>query len=190
MPTWELLTWACTMPVTIRLPRSSDSHSLSYAILIHRIRTRRMLGDAFEGRRFRPGATVAKAELWPTAERSESPLLLEYAGSDRSGSGHRRSQHTYILWQFRPAQEKWFELVRASAEAMEWIDVIRPVAIKYLSRKQESSEPTPSVVATSRVLCALDSELEFLNAEDRRGFLGLLYEQFTARLVRDGVADA
>src|SRR5947209_4528807 len=108
------------MGLNVRLPRSSDSHSLSYAILIHRIRTRRMLGDAFEGRRLSPGATVAKTELWPTADRSVPPLLLEYAGSDRSGSGHRRSQHTYILCQFRPAQEKWHELVRASAEAMEW----------------------------------------------------------------------
>jgi hypothetical protein len=166
---------------TVQLPRSANSQGLSYAILIHRIRTECILGDAFEGRRFRPGVTVAEKDLWPTPDHPETPLLLEYVGSDRSGHGHRRSQHLYILWQYRNRQ--WKEIVRASAEALEWIDVIRPVALRYLASKESrESGVSPAVSAASRVLAVLRSELDHIGMSDRRNFLGLLYEQFTAQL--------
>jgi hypothetical protein len=167
----------------VRLPRTANSQGISYAILINRICTQRTMGDAFEGRRFRPGATVAERELWPTGDQSETPLLLEYAGSDRSGSGHKRSQHLYLLWQFSSSNHEWREIARASAEGLEWVDALRPIALRHLAAP-EADPQLAAANATSRVLMVLESELEVLDSADRRHLLGLLYEQFTARLSR------
>jgi hypothetical protein len=173
-----------------KLPRTSNSQGLSYAILIHRICPQRSMGDVFEGRRLRPGATLPETELWPTADHPETPLLLEYVGSDRSGSGHRRSQHLYILWQYRKDLREWIELARTRAEALEWVEVLKTAAMRHVSAASTIPARSGAASATSRVLTVLEYELETLAVEDRRNLLGLLYEQFTARLIRDGVADS
>jgi hypothetical protein len=171
----------------IRLPRSQTGNGLAYAILIHRIFPHRTMGDVFEGRRLRPGAKLQDAELGPAAGLPEPPLLLEYAGSDRKGHGHRRSQHLYILWRYNRDSRDWTQLASASAEGLEWVDTLRRVALRNLS-----GAVAPAVAAhgaTSRILTALESELEVLDTDSRHLLLGMLYEQFTARLVRDGVPE-
>lgn len=175
----------------IRLPRSQKGQGLSFITLIQRICPRRTLGNVFEGRRLRPGARVREADLKPTPDYPDTPLLLEYAGSDRSGSGHKRSSHTYILWRFEPSEGKWLELVRVEAEALEWIETIRPVALRnFTSRALDLTPILRAGEAASRVLIVLEAELEVMDIADRAVFLGYLYEQFTARLVRDGVDSA
>ena len=174
----------------VRLPRSAESRKdLTYAILIHRVFPQRTMGDAFAGKRFRPGANIPEAALWPESDYPPQPLLLEYAGSDRSGSGHRaRSNQKYILWRFDTARLEWLELARASAAAVEWVEVLKPVALRWLI-ETNPAQAMCAQDAAARVLGLLESELEPLRTEDRRNLLGLLYEQFTARLCRDSVAD-
>lgn len=174
----------------VRLPRTPNSHGLSYAILIRRVHPHRTMGDVFEGRRVRPGANLTAAELWPTPDYPEVPLLLEYAASDRSGSGHRRrSHHLYLLWEFLQDANEWRELARANAEALEWIEVLRPAAMRHLKDARRESEAALAEMATARILTVLELELDVLADAERRNFLGMVYEQFTARLVRDGVAE-
>jgi hypothetical protein len=169
----------------VKLPRSAESRqSLAFAILIQRVLPQRSMGDAFQGKRLRPGATIAESDLWPTPEWPEHPLLLEYAGSDRAGSGHRRSSQTYLLWRYDPELPGWREIARASAVGIEWVDTLKPVAARYLAA---SEPPSTGADATARVLCVLESELEPLQSNDRRNLLGMLWEQVLGRMGRDHV---
>jgi hypothetical protein len=178
----------------IRLPRSNSQSpgSLSYAVLIKKICPQRTMGDAFEGRRLRPGSIVPESQLCQFAK---NPLILEYAGSDRSGSGHRRSSHIYILWRYQAdIREPWRELARTTAEGLEWITVLRPIAIQQLSSRRTQRGGKDPVVeqagaAISRVLSLLHSEMEILNVDERRCFLGFLYEQVLGVLSRERISE-
>ena len=166
----------------VRLPRSAKSRrDLSFAILIHRIFPQRTMGDAFEGQRLKPGATIAEACLWPTPEWPERPILLEYCGSDRSGAGHHRSFHQYALWRYDPDVPEWVELATSSAVGIEWVDALKPIALRYLA-DTNTAPASGAADVTSRVLCLLDSELEPLQEQGRQGVLGMLLEQLMARL--------
>jgi hypothetical protein len=178
-----------------RIPRTGDGRGLAYAVLIRRICPRRTAGDVFDGRRLRPGARLPESELRPTPEHPEAPLVLEYAGSDRSGRGHRRSQHLYVLWQYSRELREWRELARASGEALEWVDVLKPVALRSVGAGQAAGQGSPGrgAARVSHVLTVLEDELEDLAGVERRDLLGLLYEQVSARLAqdvwpRDGIA--
>jgi hypothetical protein len=146
------------------------------------------MGDVFEGRRLRPGSNLPESELWDTLGRSCAPLLLEYAGSDRSGHGHKRSQHLYILWSYDPERHDWLELARTSAEGVEWVDVLRPVALRHLAGSAPKGGAA-TAGATSRVLTVLETELETLDTDGRCNLLGNVWEQFLARLVRERVPE-
>jgi hypothetical protein len=168
----------------VRIPRSSKSRSsLTYAVLVHRVYPNRLYGDAFEGPVLPPGRLIEQSALWPGPDFPKEPLLLEYAGSDRSGLGHRRSNHTYLLWRYDVARSEWIEIARASAVSLERVEILKSAATQHLAIVKPTLKT--SAEAVSRVLCALESELEVLQDGERRGLMGLLYEQFTARLVRD-----
>lgn len=126
----------------------------------------------------------------PTIQRHR--CCSKYAGSDRSGRGHKPSQHLYLLWRWDTVKGKkerqWLELARISAEGLEWVDTLRRIAMGAMSGcgpKREAAAPA----ATARVLSALESELEILDTEDRRNLLGLLYEQFLGRMCRENVPE-
>jgi len=166
----------------VRLPRSAETRlDLTFAILIRRVYPQRVMGDAFDGKRLRPGATINESDLWPTPEWPERPLVVEYAGSDRSGHGHRRSAHNYFLWSYNPGAPGWAEIARASAVGIEWVEILKPVALRYLTAANPANV-TIATDATSRVLCLLESELEPLEAADRQTLLGLLWEQVLGRM--------
>jgi hypothetical protein len=173
-------------PRRVRLPRTAQTRlDLTFAILIHRVLPQRVMGDAFEGPRFRPGATVAESELWPEPDYPKLPLLIEYAGSDRAGNGHRRSNQTYILWRFDPTAGEWAELARSAAVSTEWVETLKAVALRHLTAT-EPENPKAAGDATARVLGLLELELEPLESRERSSLLGLLWEQVLGRLVREG----
>jgi hypothetical protein len=125
------------LPREIRIPHTcTGRHQLTYAVLIRRVFPQREFGDAFEGKRFRPGSMIVECSLWPDAGYPAEPLLVEYAGSDRSGSGHRRSSHTYLLWRLDPVRFEWVEIARAAAVGIEWVDPLKSVALRHRERER------------------------------------------------------
>lgn len=136
---------------------------------------------------FRCGSHVELSDLRPTPEYPETPLLLEYAGNDRSGRGHRRSRDIHILWRLNAERGEFEELARCLSQGSEWFDHMAPIA----RREIERGAPKPvnfadeAGAATRRVLALLDDELSALEDEGRDRVLSFLSDQFTARLVSD-----
>jgi len=169
----------------VRLPHSAVSRqALTFVLLIHRVYPRRVMLDAFEGPQFRSGETIDQAKLWPEADYPAEPLLLEYAGSDRSGRGHRRSRHTYLLWRFDQVLGKWIELARSAAVSTEWVECLKPIALRCI-KAAGREHPKTAAEAVSRTLCYVHSEKEKLEGSALAEYIGLLYEQFTAMYVSD-----
>ncbi len=169
----------------VRLPRTAQSRqSLTFAILIHRVLPRRVMADAFEGQRLRPGATIDEATLWPEPDYPKYPLLLEYAGSDRAGRGHKRSSQIYLLWRYDPANATWGELARSAAVSTEWVETMKSVALRCLADTMPS-HAAGAAEAAARVLGLLEAELDPLESAERASLLGLIWEQFLGRLQRE-----
>ena len=169
------------MPL-IRIPRTAESRrARTYAQLVLRVTTLRGR-PSFEGIFFRCGAAVEEAALRPTPEYPEIPLLIEYAGNDRTGRGHRRSNDIHILWRWNPARREWDEIARMLSQGPEWLHDLAPVV-----RRRVASPPRRFVElagdATARVLATLDGELAVLEDEGRERVMAFLYDQFTARFV-------
>jgi hypothetical protein len=139
------------------------------------------MGWAFEGVILKPGKLIEERELWPDDTYPKKPLLIEYAGIDVVARRGGRSTHLYILWRYDRDRAAWRELARASAIGAEWVEYIKPVAMRELD------DPCVKCVdiaadATARVLKAVEFELQYLGTEPRRQFIAFLYEEVTARL--------
>jgi hypothetical protein len=170
----------------VLIPRTSQSRGmLGYAKLLCRIRPRRTF-DAFEGTLLRPGALIDEAALRPAPDYPAIPILLEYAGHDRSGRGHRRSNDIYVLWRYDAAVCGWLELIRCTCQGADWIENLKPIALRELAR---SSEPGVDVDraarhaadVSGRILGALDVELERLDRDERHLVMAFIYQAFSAR---------
>jgi hypothetical protein len=138
---------------------------------------------AFEGKLLKPGTLIDEAELWPTPEYPETPLLLEYAGNDHTGRGHRRSNDIYLLWRFDRARRCWVELIRATCQGADWIEQLKPIAFAELGRALAPPDPNAAAGISGRVLSVLDHELEMLGAGDRHLVMAFVYQEFSARAV-------
>jgi hypothetical protein len=158
----------------------------TYAKLLLRV-YRDRTWNAFEGKLLKPGALIDEAELWPTPEYPEIPLLLEYAGHDRTGRGHRRSNDIYLLWRYERSRAAWVELIKCTCQGADWIEQLKPIAIAELGRAvlpvtmEEAAAQAASV--TGRVLGVLDHELEMLGPRDRHLVMTFVYQEFSARAV-------
>lgn len=150
-----------------------------------RVYPERTLG-AFEGRLLRCGSNVEEAELRPTEEYPEVPLLLEFAGHDASGSGHRRSNHVHILWKLNRKTKEFEELARVKGQGAEWIYHLKPIIIRELHRAEMTSSEI-AWQASLRILRVLDDELERLQREGKAHLMSFLHDEFTARLVNYSV---
>lgn len=153
----------------------------TYAQLVLKVYPNRSL--PFAGPNFRTGARVDQALLRPTPDAPEHPLLIEYAGTDKSGKGHNRSNDIHVLWRFDIARNEWTEITRTLTKGREWIDCLLPVI-----KRQLVSPPVNDVeIATAvsaRVLGLLDRELDELTClSTRERVMSFLYDQFTARFV-------
>jgi hypothetical protein len=141
------------------------------------------MANAYEGKLLRPGAVIDEADLWPTSEYPEIPILLEYAGNDRTGRGHNRSNDIYLLWRYDRANATWVELIRAKSQNADWVEHLKPVAIAELRRTQAPADANAARGVTGRVLLALDNELELLGPGDRHLVMAFVYQEFASRAV-------
>jgi hypothetical protein len=145
------------------------------------------MATAFEGKLLKPGALIDEADLRPTPEYPEIPLLLEYAGTDHTGHGHRRSNDIYLLWRYDRAGACWVELIRATSQGADWIAHLKPIALAELRRGVPPPDAANSANAAAgisgRVLSVLDHELEMLGAGERHLVMAFVYQAFTSRAV-------
>lgn len=144
------------------------------------------MANAFEGKLFKPGSVIDVSELWPDPGYPENPLLLEFAGSDRTGKGHNRSNHVYVLWRYAP-DHGWVELARTFSQSNDWIFNMRSIALRELG--PPLPDPEHAKKAISAFLVALDSRLKELSEPDRLIALNLLHENVLARIVGGNTID-
>jgi hypothetical protein len=166
----------------VHIPKTCEYRgALTYATLLSRVYPRRTW-NAFEGKRFKPGALIDEAELWPGPEFPAIPVLLEYAGDDRTGRSGRRPNHTYLLWRYDRKNALWVELARCTGQdGGDWIEYIKPIARLELARDAEPIDARHAAAVSVLVLAALDLELEKLSTEDRHLVMSFVYREFTAR---------
>jgi len=158
---------------------------MTFATLLLRVYPRRAVA-AFEGQRLKPGALIDEAELWPTQEYPSTPILLEYAGSDHSGWGHRRSNDIYLLWKYDKTRGRWTELARHIGQGAEWQEAFKTIAFREIARDAPPIDAATAAAVSGRVLGVLDSELELLGSADRLLVMNYVYQEFSARAVQYG----
>lgn len=167
----------------VRLPRSVVRRdAITFCKLLCQVRRDPQTGFDFVGRFLRPGARMDEAELWPAPQYPAVPVLLECAGSDGRGWGHRRSANTYILWLYERTSGEWAELARAVGQAWEWCYILGPVAARVLAQQLPIRPPAEIGPLAERIRSLLEGELSNLPPEDRSKVLGLLHDQLAARL--------
>jgi hypothetical protein len=165
----------------VRIPQSRLSRrDMDYARLLVRIYPRRTMANAFDGVLLKPGSLIDEAALWPTPEYPETPILLEYAGNDHTGRGHRRSNDIYLLWRYERDRKCWVELVRTTSQGAEWIEHLKPIAILEL-RRDSLPDAFSAAGVSAAVLAALDRQLELLDPLERHLAMAFVYQEFTAR---------
>lgn len=165
----------------VLIPRTSQSRgALGYAKLLCRVRPRRTF-DAFEGTLLRPGARIDEADLRPAPDYPAIPILLEYAGHDSSGRGHRRSNDIYVLWRYDAAACGWLELIRCTCQGADWIEQLKPIALREIARSSEPVDARHAADVCGRVLGVLDQALERLDRDERHLVMSFVYQAFSAR---------
>ena len=166
----------------IRTPRTSTRPGeQTFVRLIERIRPNEWHPMAIEGPTMRCGVEIEEARLWPAAHFPRVPLLLEFAGIAVPGWGHKRSSHTYVLWQLDIPKMVWIELVRSVAHGNEWLEAIRAPALNAL-RDPEVTAARRAAEAAKRVHTCVDTELSYLDFEGRGHLISRLYEAAACRL--------
>jgi hypothetical protein len=142
-------------------------------------------GFGFEGAFFRPGAALTDAELRPTLDYPLTPIALEYMRGPAYGiPGHKRTDSIYILWRYDRENNSWRELGRASSFSWEWAAELRPIAVRALREARGGNlEVMPDLPAIAgRIALFLDGELRRLEPPHRKKVLGVLHDQFAARM--------
>jgi hypothetical protein len=171
---------------SIRLPCSSGRARHAYLKLLARVDPDAQNGFGFEGSLLRPGAWATSAELRPSAEYPEIPVLLEYSSVAAHGiPGRRRADSLYVLWRWEPRTHQWRELGRAVSVAWEWAVELRPLALRALAEARGSSNiieiPPDFAAIASEIAGFLDERLRILPARDRARLLAVLHDQFAMR---------
>lgn len=174
----------------IALPRSSPRKAKDcYVKLLRHVDPAAEHGFGFEGTFYRAGKTVTPAELRPTEDYPEIPIVLEAIPGEAHGPpGRRRRDQIYILWRYDRDRNDWCEIGRAMSESWSWAIELRPLAVRALkeahcSRAIETEADLPAIA--SRIAETLDHELERLEAADRQRVIAVLHDQFAVRLVGD-----
>lgn len=167
---------------TIRLPAGSGVRSRhGYLKLLSRVDPEAQNGFGFEGCLLRLGAIITPAELRPTPDYPEIPVLLEYSTAPSHAAGaRRRSDSLYVLWRWQDGA--WCELGRAASASWEWAVDLRPLAIRALAQ-EKAVEAAPDLPAIAHHIAGfLDEQLKILKPPDRARLLGILHDQFASRL--------
>jgi len=136
-------------------------------------------GFGFEGRLMRPGITVTDAELRPTAEYPETPVLLEYAQvAAQAHRGHNRRESLYVLWRFDAEGNRWHELGRAYAQSWECALELRAIAVRALRPRVDVMPDLTAIEA--RIRAALAGELAQIEPGYRGQVLAIIHDQLAA----------
>jgi hypothetical protein len=167
----------------VRIPRSGRRDAICYAKLLRRVEPDSRTGFDFFGTLLRPGSQIARSELRPAPDYPERPLLLECAGSDGSGWGHRRSPSVYILWVYDRASSAWVEMVRTTAPAWEWTERLGPLAQALLADTAPRMPPGRASEVAGHILHYTDFELDTLPAGERTAALAILHDELAWRSV-------
>lgn len=165
----------------VRVPRSCPRRAEPcYAKLLCRAAPDAQSGFDFEGTFLRAGGLFPESALWPSPQYPQVPLLLEFAGSDCSGWGHRRSSALYLLWRYQDGE--WREVARTAAESNEWCAVLAPVAARLL---QQDGRPKPMAVEAlaDRIRRLLEAEFDRAGPDDRWKVAAIVHDQLAVRLV-------
>jgi hypothetical protein len=164
----------------VSIPRSNPSRSeRTYALLV---RSARRDVYPFEGRFFRCGARVNEAALRPTPAFPEVPLLIEFAGTDRSGWGHNRSNDIHVLWRYDRRRGLFREVARTKSRGPEWrVDLQAVLERELVAPDLDFAELATE--ATTRILKVLDRELAELPGDGRVRAMSFLHDEIAARLV-------
>jgi hypothetical protein len=164
----------------IQIPHTSPRNCRdTYAKLLLRVDPRAPCGFGFEGKILRPGSTVTDAELRPSEEYPEMPVLLEYAQVAAQGRrGHNRRESLYVLWRFDGAT--WIELGRSMSASWEWAIDLRPLAVRALDQRPHVMRDLAA--AQKRIAAALAQELEGLESADQWRVLGIIHDQLACRV--------
>jgi hypothetical protein len=166
---------------TVSIPRTNqDRRQQTCAQLIHRVNRRGLV--PFEGRFFKTGRAVEEADLRPAEDWPAVPLLVEYAGNERSGHGHNRSRDIHILWKLE--NHEWIELARVTSHGPEWWYHLKPIVMREI-RSTEINFVELARQASVRVMELLDLELDRLPGEGRERLLSFISDQFSARMVSE-----
>jgi hypothetical protein len=170
----------------VRLPcTSARTCREKYVKLLSYVDPEAEHGFGFEGKFYRAGSVLTDAELRPTLDYPETPIALEYLRGPAYGiPGRRRSDSVYILWRYEDDTNTWRELGRAVSSAWEWAADLRPIAVRALKEARAGNlEVMPDLPAIAgRIAVFLDHELKRLEPPHRMKVLGVLHDQFAARL--------
>lgn len=180
MPNNEIVRGGVRLPCT-----SARTCPLKYVKLLCRVDPGAEHAFGFEGHIYRPGATLTDVELHPTPEYPATPIALEHMRGPAYGiPGHRRTDSIYILWRYDRETNAWRELGRAVSYAWEWAAELRPIAVRALREARGGNlELMPDYPAIAgRIAEFLDGELKSLEVLDRQKVLGVIHDQFAARL--------
>ena len=170
------------LPRTLRLPMTASRRgAITYIKLLKTVNPDRSFGGyAFEGDLLQPGQAIDEQDLQPSPDYPETPLLLECAGGDGSGSGHRRSQQIYILWRYEGGAGNWEEVARTASANRDWTYDLGPIARREIYAKPVLVD---SEAAAERVIEALQAELDPLERKAQRLVILALYDRVAARVV-------
>lgn len=165
----------------ICIPRSAASRgTLTYALLLRRVHPERSNARTFEGKYLKCGSRVEAAQLRPDLSYPEKPVLIEFAGTDRTGSGHNRSADIHVLW--RLEADGWLEIARTICKGADWVQQLRPLAMREVGGPP-AADPHLAFQTAKQLVNRLDEDFLNLSASDRQVALGLVYEQIAARMV-------
>lgn len=172
-------------PGLIRVPNTSGRrNSTSWTLLLSHVDPQDFTGFGFHGRFIRAGSRIPEGDLWPSGKFPAVPILLEFAGADRPGWGHRRPDQVHILWRYDRAAREWRELARSSSVDGQWTWDLQPIARRALL-DQAPEEPTARPWAMARdLVMALERNLDQLQTEDRPLLLDAVYNQLAARMAQ------
>lgn len=167
----------------IRIPNSASRRGvIAYAKLLHWVEQPATTGFDFEGRLLKPGQKIQEAELWPSEDWPRTPVLLECAGSEKPGWGHRREPQIYILWRYERESGQWREIARTAATNSEWCLILGPVARQAVVGAIPARPRAECAELADQVCRAIEEiVLRRLTAGDGAAVLARLHDLLAAR---------
>lgn len=172
---------------TIQLPRGSGARGRkSFLKLLSRVDPDAQNGFGFEGCLLKRGAFVSLAQLQPSDNYPEIPVILEYSVGPAEGiPGHRRAPGLYVLWRWQAENHQWQEVGRSASASWEWALDLRPLAIRALADGRGVSSPGENRANLAEIADTLtvfiDKQLNRLKPVERAQVMGILHDHFAAR---------